>query len=70
MDFSPEVSRRGNSNGILFEWVMPFGNKDYIYLTALMVYDKDIVIAEGAGEHTIYTKYRGALLESLKSISF
>lgn len=58
----------GSTPGILFEWGAPYGNEDYIYLTALLVRDRTIAIAEAAGEFTLYTGYRNALLESLASI--
>ena len=60
----------GGMQGRLFEWVVPFGNTDYIYLTAIVVSGKKIAIAEAAGEHTVYRSHRDALLESLKTLEF
>jgi len=55
--------------GVLYEWGVRYGNEDFIYLTAIIVFDKRITIAEAGGEHTIYAKYRQPILESLKSIT-
>jgi len=59
----------GDSPGMLFEWAMPYGNQSYIYITAIVVAEKKIAVAEAAAEHTIYYKYREALLESITSIT-
>lgn len=59
----------GNQRGVLYEWGVRYGNEDFIYLTAIIIFDKRITIAEAGGEHTIYAKYRQPILESLKSIT-
>jgi hypothetical protein len=59
----------GDNSGMIFEWAMPYGNQSYIYLTAIVVSEKKIAVAEAAAEHTIYYQYREALLESLASIT-
>jgi len=48
---------------------MPYGNESYIYITAIVVSEKKIAVSEAAAEHTIYYKYREALLESLASMT-
>ena len=58
-----------DNTGMLFEWAMPYGNESYIYLTAIVVSEKRIAVAEATAEHTIYHQYREALLESLASIA-
>jgi hypothetical protein len=58
-----------NNEGLLFEWGLPYRNQSYIYLTAIMIWDKEIVIAEAAGEKNLYGKYREALLASLRSLN-
>ena len=58
-----------DNSGMIFEWAMPYGNESYIYLTAIVVSEKRIAVAEAAAEHTIYDQYREALLESLASIA-
>jgi hypothetical protein len=58
-----------DNSGMMFEWAMPYGNQSYIYLTAIVVTENKIAVAEAAAEHTIYYQYREALLESLSSIT-
>ena len=57
------------SDGILYEWILPYGSDDYIYMTAIMLSGKRIIIAESAAQHTVYKKYRDSILESLKTVS-
>jgi hypothetical protein len=57
------------SEGVLFEWILPYGNDDYIYMTAVLLSGSRIIIAESAAEHTVYKKYRGSILDSLKTVS-
>jgi hypothetical protein len=59
----------GDNSGMIYEWAMPYGNQSYIYLTAIVVSEHKIAVAEAAAEHTIYYQYREALLESLASIT-
>jgi hypothetical protein len=58
-----------NREGMIFEWGLPYRNQSYIYLTAIMLWEKDIVIAEAAGEQDLYGRYREALLASLRSLN-
>jgi hypothetical protein len=58
-----------DSAGIFYEWLMPYVNTDYIYLTAIMISKKHIVITESAAEYVIYKKYRESVLDSLATIS-
>jgi hypothetical protein len=64
-----ESFKTSRTDGILYEWGVPYGNEDYIYLTAIVVSGKTIAIAEAGGEHTNYRSYRTALLESLKTLA-
>ncbi len=57
-----------DSDGIFYEWLMPYGDADYIYLTAITIYKDRIVIAESTAEHRIYKRYREQLLTSLATI--
>ncbi len=66
---SGEPFEAGNREGILYEWGMPYGNEDYIYLTAIIIFGKTIAIVEAAGEHTVYMQYRDSMLESIENIS-
>ena len=59
----------GETPGMIFEWAMPYGNQSYIYITAIVVSQKKIAVAEATAEHTIYYKYREALIESLATIT-
>jgi len=58
----------GKVPGLLFEWAAPYGNEDYLYLTALLVYGKTIAIAEAAAEYNQYNTYRDSILKSLTTI--
>ena len=64
-----ETFKTNRREGILYEWGVPYGNEDYIYLTAIVVSGKTIAIAEAGGEHTDYRNYPTALLDSLKTLS-
>ena len=57
------------NSGRIFEWAMPYGNQSYIYITAIVVSQKKIAVAEATAEHTIYYQYREALIESLATIT-
>jgi hypothetical protein len=54
--------------GLYYEWILPSGNESYLYLTALIVTDKTITLAEAAAPHPVFTQYRQALLDSLAGI--
>jgi hypothetical protein len=58
----------GTQPGAYFEWGAPYGNQNYINLTAVIIYDREIAIAEAAGEVKLVSSYRNALLESIKTI--
>ena len=58
-----------DSAGIFYEWLMPYGNADYVYLTAIMISKDRVVIVESAAEHMIYKRYRGPVSDSLATIS-
>ena len=55
--------------GVFFEWGLSYAGEDHIYLTALIVKGKKIIIAEAAGEMSIYNIYRDSIIESLTTIS-
>ena len=58
----------GDHGGLSHEWVLPYGNESYLYLTALIVTDKTIVLAEAAAPYPVFILYRQALMDSLASI--
>lgn len=64
-----ESFEAGETPGMIFEWAMPYGHESYIYITAIVVSEKKIAVAEAAAEHTVYYQYREALIESLASIT-
>jgi hypothetical protein len=58
----------GAREGLSYEWVLPYGNESYLYLTALIVTDKTITLAEATAPYPVFIQYRQALLDSLTSI--
>jgi hypothetical protein len=58
----------GDREGLYYEWVLPSGNQSYLYLTALIVTDRTITLAEAAAPHPVFIQYRQVLLNSLTSI--
>ena len=58
----------GDREGLYYEWILPSGRESYLYLTALIVTDKTITLAEAAAPHPVFTRHRQALLDSLASI--
>ena len=53
---------------VVYEWVVPYGTRSYIYLTALSVSGKRIAVAEAAGEHGLYKLRRESLLDTLENL--
>ncbi|MDY7028257.1 MAG: hypothetical protein SVR04_08180 [Spirochaetota bacterium] len=66
---SGDTFKTADGEGVYFEWVAPVGQEDWIYLTAVMVHDEWIAVAEAAGSFPVYKKYRDRLMKSLKTIS-
>ena len=58
----------GELAGSILEWVVPYGEESYLYLTALLVTGKRIILAEAAGPYKLYVEYRRGLEESLAGI--
>jgi hypothetical protein len=58
----------GNLPGSGQEWVVPYGQESYVYLTALLVAGDRILLAEAGGPYKLYVEYRQSLQESLESI--
>jgi hypothetical protein len=63
-----QAFQAGQTPGTAFEWVVPFSAENYIYLTAVLVAGKRIIVAEAAGPYALFTRYRPGLFESLQSI--
>lgn len=55
-------------DGLAYQWVLPYGNESYLYLTALIVTDKTITLAEAAAPYPVYIKYQQAIRDSLATI--
>ncbi|MBI9099945.1 MAG: hypothetical protein JEY91_15800, partial [Spirochaetaceae bacterium] len=55
--------------GYAVEWGLSMGNRDYLYLTAIVPYKKTIFIIEAAGEHNIFRNYREAVYSAMESFS-
>lgn len=51
-----------------FEWGAPYGGADYIYLTALMIKGKKILLAEAAGNMKLYNEHQHAIMKSLETL--
>ncbi len=58
----------GNLPGSAREWVVPYGQESYVYLTALLVAGERILLAEAGGPYKLYLEYRASLQKSLESI--
>ncbi|MBN1797698.1 MAG: hypothetical protein JW822_03915 [Spirochaetales bacterium] len=56
--------------GVYFKWGLPYGNASYIYLTAVIVCDNEILIIEVAGEQSIFKDYEDTIILSMQSISY
>ncbi len=63
-----ESFQAGENQGMVFEWVVPYNNESYLYLTALIVTEKWVILAEAAGPYKQILPYREGLRESLESI--
>jgi hypothetical protein len=63
-----QAFQAGDRAGAAFEWVVPYGSESYLYLTAVLVAGKRIVLAEAAGPYALLAQYRQSLSDSLQSI--
>jgi hypothetical protein len=55
--------------GEAFEWIAPVGEDDWIYLTAIVVADEEIYVAEAAGPTSVYAHHREAVRAALETIA-
>lgn len=65
----PERFETVKQEGVYFEWAAPYQEKDYIYLTGLVVSGNRLLILEAGGELDEFRRYQDNILESLESIS-
>ena len=56
-------------DGIFFEWVVPFANTSYTYLTALYASPSRIVVAECAGDSLVFRDHREAIMNALAELT-
>jgi hypothetical protein len=56
--------------GVLYEWAVPYGEEEYVYLTAIVPSQRKIAVVEAAGAFNIYREHRAAILDSLETVSF
>ena len=55
--------------GVLFEWIAPVDQEDWVYLTAIAVVDERIAIVEAAGPYAFYRDYEQAIKRSLATVN-
>lgn len=58
-----------NRQGVFYEWGIPFNNQNYIYLTAIIVINDKIIVAESTAPHQVYNTHRSAIIKSLGKIA-
>jgi len=68
-DEGSDFSTENNIPGFAIEWGLSMGNRDYLYLTAIIPYRKYIYIIEAAGEHRVFKEYRESIYNALESFS-
>ena len=59
----------GDHSGILLTWAVPYNRQVFIYLTAILIADENIIVIESAGEHSIYSKYESDIRKSLSTLA-
>lgn len=64
------VFQAAGRQGVLYEWAVPYGEEEYVYLTAIVPSERKIAVVEAAGAFSIYREYRAAILNSLETVSF
>lgn len=68
LDGEARSFRAGDLEGSILEWVLPYREESYLYLTALLTTGKRVILAEAAGPYKLYVEYRSGLEESLAGI--
>ncbi len=64
-----DISAKGRP-GYFVETTAPRGVADYMYLVALFVHDKDLIVVEAAGELQAYKAQRDKILAAIKASDF
>jgi len=55
--------------GAYVEWGVPYGGKDYLYLTGVVVRGKDLFVVQAAGPYSVYKQYQKGIKTSLSTLS-
>jgi hypothetical protein len=55
--------------GAYIEWGVPYGGKDYLYLTGVVVRGKDLYVIQAAGPYSVYKQYQKGIKTSLSTFS-
>lgn len=64
----PVEFESGERTGVLQEWAVPYGNQSYLYLTALLVSERRIALAEAAAPYPVFVRYRDAVRAGLQTL--
>jgi hypothetical protein len=59
----------GRRAGCYFEWGAPYGNEDYVYVTALLLEGDTLLVGEAAGEISLFSPYRPAIMEAMLNLA-
>ncbi len=60
----------GEIKGRYSEWSVPYGSETYKYMTAILVTEGAIAIADASGLHDVYDSHRSEVVDSLEMIDF
>jgi hypothetical protein len=63
------VSSAAKEKGLYYEWIVPYDNQDYMYVTCVIPIEKRIVILETAADLSLYGTYKDRILACLGTIS-
>lgn len=61
-----EFSDTAMGRGFAMEWGVPYGQQDYVYLTAIVPRGRYIYIVEACGDVRVFSKYRSRILKAFK----
>jgi hypothetical protein len=64
----PRPLTSAGGSGFVYEWALPYGQQSYLYLTAVAVQGRRIIVAEAAAPYAVYQLHRQGIYESLQTI--
>ncbi|MCK4541756.1 MAG: hypothetical protein KAU17_05920 [Spirochaetales bacterium] len=64
----PEYFTAEPGDGFFIEWAVPYQGETYIYLNAVLLKEKEIIILEAAGPLEIFSEYREGIIAVLETI--